>query len=108
MGLFLSMSGVIGADAAAAEEALRDYSRENHGMMVLEPLSTDDGCLTLSESTGGCTVLYPHEFLGWDDASEFLSRSLRKPVFSFHIHDGDFWMYILYADGREIDRFNPI
>jgi hypothetical protein len=30
------------------------------------------------------------------------------PVFSFHIHDGDFWMYILYFDGEVVDRFNPI
>jgi hypothetical protein len=24
-----------------------------------------------------------------------------------HIHDGDLWMYVLYVDGKDVDRFNP-
>ena len=37
-----------------------------------------------------------------------LSEELGKPVFSFHIHDGDLWMYVLFDQGQEVDRFNPM
>ncbi|MGB6153897.1 MAG: hypothetical protein WBG48_18075, partial [Pricia sp.] len=30
------------------------------------------------------------------------------PVFSFHIHDGDLWMYILFNKGEIVDQFNPL
>jgi hypothetical protein len=46
--------------------------------------------------------------MDWDGASAFLSADLKAPVFSFHIHDGDFWMYVLYVNGDVADRFNPI
>ena len=54
------------------------------------------------------TVLYPWEFVDWDDASAFLSGTLGSSVFSLHIHDEDLWMYVLYSAGEEVDRFNPI
>jgi hypothetical protein len=46
--------------------------------------------------------------MDWDDAAAFLSGELKAPVFSFHIHDSDLWMYILYADGADVDQFNPV
>jgi len=52
-------------------------------------------------------VMYPDHFLEWDDASRFLSTSLQKTVFSFHIHDGDLWMYLLFKNGAQVDQFNP-
>ena len=30
------------------------------------------------------------------------------PVFSLKIFDGDFWKYRLFANGDEVDHFNPI
>jgi hypothetical protein len=53
-------------------------------------------------------VLYPDGFSDWDDLSKFLSLELKKPVFSFHIHDGDLWMFVAFNDGEEVAWFNPI
>ena len=52
--------------------------------------------------------MYPGNFFDWDDASLFLSLELRMPVFSFHIHDGDLWMYSLFAAGEVVDQFCPV
>jgi hypothetical protein len=68
----------------------------------------DDGCLVVSEGLGGVTALYPYEFMDWDDASQHLSKQLQESVFSFHIHDSDLWMYLLYDKGALVDQFNPI
>ena len=109
MGLFLSMSGVVGGDEDEVASALRKYASTHAGTMEAEDLKTDDnGCLVLSESVGGATVLYPGDFLGWDDVSQYLSKELDKPTFSFHIHDGDLWMYVLFEDGQVVDQFNPL
>lgn len=56
----------------------------------------------------GVAVLYPGNFFDWDSTSQFLSQRLKKPVFSFHIHDGDLWMYSLYEKGAVVDQFNPV
>ncbi len=36
-----------------------------------------------------------------------LSKALKRPVFSFHIHDSDLWMFNLFVDGKDVARFNP-
>lgn len=109
MGLFLSMTGVIAGSAETVVGALRAYAEANGGSLEAAELTTDDeGCLVISEAAAGVTVLYPDGFLGWDSASRFLSERLNKPVFSFHIHDGDLWMYLLFDKGAIVDQFNPI
>jgi hypothetical protein len=72
------------------------------------PTTDPDQCLIVGEAAGGATVIYLDGFLGWDAASQVLSEQLDKPVFSFHIHDGDFWMYLLYEKGAVVDQFNPV
>ena len=37
-----------------------------------------------------------------------LSKKLNIPIFQFHIHDGDFWMYQLFSSGELKDQHNPI
>jgi hypothetical protein len=109
MGQFLSMSGVIDSDEQSVVDALRAFAEENGGSLSEADLTLDDaGCLALSEGLGGVTVLYPADFLGWDRASDFLSRRLGKPAFTFHIHDSDLWMYSLFENGGVVDQFNPI
>ncbi len=109
MGLFLSMSGVVGGDEDSVLDALRAYAEENDGSLEAASLTTDDdGCLVLSQGVGGVSVLYPGDFFEWDRAAEFLSRRLERPVFSFHIHDGDLWMYLLFENGDIVDQFNPV
>ena len=54
-----------------------------------------------------CLVLPP----GVTDIEGFsrdLSKAVRGPVLWCHIHDGDFWTYVLFDSGTEIDRFVPL
>jgi hypothetical protein len=109
MGLFLSMSGVIGAQQDAVEQAMRQYADSTGRILERADLSFGDhDCLVLSQSAGGVTVLYPGSFFRLDEATQSLGGQLGKPVFSFHIHDSDLWMYTLYDEGEVADQFNPI
>jgi len=109
MGLFLAMSGIIEGNEDSVVDALRAFAEVNQGSFEQTELTTeDDGCLVVSEGIGGVTVLYPNDFFDWDSAAHFLSQRLGKPVFSFHIHDGDLWMYSLYENGEQVDQFNPV
>lgn len=110
MGLFLSMSGVAGASRAEIDGALKAYADRHDGhFQTLEHPTEYSDVLVMTESAAGrTTIAYPGEFFDWDDASQHLSETLQTPVFSFHIHDGDLWMYVLFSNGREADWFNPI
>ncbi len=109
MGLFLAMSSVIGASEESVITALRAYAEANGGSLEEAELTADDdGCLVISEGMEGVTVLYPGDFFDWDSTTQYLSRRLKKPVFAFHIHDSDLWMYSLYEDGNLVDQFNPV
>jgi hypothetical protein len=109
MGLFLSASGILSPDGNAVRNAIASYVESAGGTFELRAGTTDDqniGVIRSTEST--TTVLYPNGFGGWDDVSKFLSLELKRPVFSFHIHDGDFWMFIAFRDGNEVAWFNPL
>jgi hypothetical protein len=109
MGMFLSMSGVIGANKADVEAALRRYAEVHGGFLREESLAVDqEGRLAISQSASGVNILYPFDFYAWDQCSQFLSEELRTPVFMFHIHDGDLWMYLLFDNGEQVDQFNAI
>ena len=110
MGLFLSLSGIANATMAEVEDALRQYATsEGGGLTECAATENTAECLILSEAEPGrITVVYPDAFLDWDRASARISRALGIPVFSFHIQDDDLWAYVLYFDGDEVDRFNPI
>jgi hypothetical protein len=103
------MSGVVGASEEAVLAALHDYAVDRRGSMDDAELTLHDaGCLVISECFNGVIVLYPDGFLGWDDAAGYLSARLNTPVFSFHIHDSDLWMYLLFERGEVVDQFNPM
>jgi hypothetical protein len=112
MGTFLMMSGIAGAQGAEVEAALQKFAAERSGLLA--PLAPDAAVdeselLIIAESNQHyITVMYPESFTGWDDASQWLSEALQKPVMSLHVHDGDLWMYVLYASGQVVDQFNPL
>jgi hypothetical protein len=109
MGLFLAMSGVIGAEKSAVVAALNSFANSRGGSMKPDARSTNDpNTLVLMEDNLNCSILYPWEFFEWDDASQFLSGHLGVPVFSLHIHDGDLWMCVLYDQGEQVAQFNPL
>jgi hypothetical protein len=109
MGLFLSMSGVLGAKKPQVVELLDKYATAKNGQFspIQTPDDTSDS-LVISESEGNTTVIYPSMFIELDEVSAYLSQSLHVPVFSLHIHDGDLWMYVLFINGEDVDQFNPI
>lgn len=43
-----------------------------------------------------------------DKLASSLSKKLNTPVFQFHIHNGEFWMYQLFVSGELKDKHNPI
>jgi hypothetical protein len=99
----------IGAKAGAIESALAQFAGTRKGSLRQSARSTDDpNTLVILSDDSRSSVLYPWGFLGWDEASRYLSTSLAVPVFSFHIHDGDLWMLILFDKGEEAARFNPL
>lgn len=109
MGLFLSASGVLSPDGNAVRNAIASYVATTGGTFEPRAGTTTDrniGVMRTSESS--TTVLYPDGFSDWDDLSKFLSVELKRPVFSFHIHDGDLWMFVAFNDGNEVAWFNPI
>lgn len=108
MGTFLAMSGLQGPAEADVHVALAAYAREK-GMSFERSAGTteDRNILALRSDGSKHTILYPSDFMEWDDASAALSGTLHTPTLSMHIHDGDLWMYVLYVEGEEADRFNP-
>jgi hypothetical protein len=109
MGLFLAMSGIVGAKKEAVESALRSFASERKGAFSRAPRGTGKpNTLVLLANGSKCSVLYPWEFLEWDEVSRYLSSKLGVPVFSFHIHDEDLWMFVLFDQGEEVAQFNPL
>ena len=109
MGLFVALSGVIGASADDVQGALKAFAASRAGSFESTagmPGEPNTGSIT--QYGVNTTVMYPEGFSEWYDASSFLSANLEKPVFSLHIHDEDLWMYILFRGGDEIGCFNPI
>jgi len=109
MGLFLSLSGVIGKSQDNVVNCLGEFVSLAGGSIIPQQLSfMNDNCCIIKSTGSNVSVLYPNNFYDWDDASAYLSQRLQAPVFSFHIHDGDMWLYVLYVNGEIEDRFNPI
>ena len=104
MGQFISMTGAVGSNCDSVRDGITDFLRS--GKSKGRTSKKDRG--TIVESVGGVTVLYPESFMCWDECTEHLSSYLAAPAFSFHIHDGDLWMYILFSNGEKADQFNPV
>jgi len=110
MGLFLSGSGVCGASVADIEKALNSYqSKKQREFCPAQVSEVQSNTLIISESPEKRVfVLYPSEFFEWDELSQYLSLELNCATFSFHVHDGDLWMFVFFVNGEEMTRFNPI
>ena len=110
MGTFLAITSVIGKTKSEVVNSLTHYANMVDGGLQQED-SMNAGtpnCCIIDEVNGNISILYPGGYLEWDDSSQFISKELQVPVFSFHIHDGDLWMYVLYNNGNVVDQFNPV
>lgn len=109
MGLFLSIAGIIGKSEEQVTASLIKYAKSvGGGLENAELTFDDDDFCVIAEANNNTSVYYPNWLMDWDEASLFLSKDLNAPVFSFHIHDGDLWMYILFVNGEIADQFNPL
>jgi hypothetical protein len=110
MGMFLAASGLTGAGINDIEAVLKSYQSQKQRQFYPAQGTTDDpDILAISGSPGQKVfLLYPGGFLEWEELSQHLSKVLRCPVFSFHIHDGDLWMFSFYVNGTQEDCFNPV
>jgi len=109
MGLFLALTGVADVESAAVEAALREFAGARGGTMgQAETNDADDRLVIARSAAGNVTVVYPSDFMGWDDAARFLSQTLGTTTISLHVHDEDLWMYVLIAGGIDVDWFNPL
>jgi hypothetical protein len=110
MGLFLSASGLSGVSSAHVEAGLQTYQSKKQRQFYPAAGTTNDPCILVMTDTAEQKVflLYPSGFLEWDELSEHLSQELQCPSFSFHIHDGDLWMFNFFVKGEQISCFNPI
>ncbi|MCF8277737.1 MAG: hypothetical protein K9J17_13470 [Flavobacteriales bacterium] len=103
------MSGVIGRTTEEVVSCVRDYAESKSGGLE-QQVDNDlkENTCIIHEGENGTAVVYPMGFVEWDSCSQYISQQLNCPVFSFHIHDGDFWMYVLYNRGDQVDQFIPI
>jgi hypothetical protein len=110
MGQFLALSSVIGKTQNEVVNSLANYAISvNGGLQQENHINSDTAnCCIVEEANGNTSIFYPDDYLEWDDSAEFISRELNATVFSFHIHDSDLWMYVLYYNGQVIDKFNPV
>jgi hypothetical protein len=110
MGEFIAMSGVKGSARTDVVRSLGEFALSKGGLMEQASSQGEpfEHLVISGDDDGPVNIVYPDDFLGWDEASSFLSVSLGAPVFSFHIHDGDLWMYVLFVDGEAVDHFNPV
>ncbi len=110
MGNFIALSGIIGKTQNEVIKSLTSYTTSVGGGIQQDNTlnSNNNNYCIVEEANGNTTIFYPDGYLEWDETSEFISRELHSSVFSFHIHDGDLWMYLLYNNGDLVDMFNPI
>jgi len=110
MGNFLALTSVIGKTKNEVVTSLTNYTNSvSGGLQQKNNIDSDtDNCCIIDEQNGNVSIFYPNGYLEWDDSSAFISKELNATVFSFHIHDGDFWMYVLYQNGQIVDQFNPV
>ena len=109
MGMFLSLSGVIGKTTEQVSNSLRNFAHSVKGGLDADSINSDQENYTvIREENNNTTILYPNDYLEWDNSSGFISRELQTSVFSCHIHDGDLWMFVLYNNGKIVAQFNPI
>jgi hypothetical protein len=97
MGLFMQFGGILASESDSSEavtslKAAHPKTLENVGFY--------------SEKDDRVLAFFDDYATGLDDVIAEISKHLQRPAFWFHIHDGDLWMYRLYHNGNEIDRFN--
>ena len=109
MGQFIQLTSVVGKTKNEVENSLRNYAASKGGGLEKKMLPVDhDNFCTICEADHNTTIFYSYAYDEWEQSSKFISKELKAPVFTFHIHDSDLWLYIFFVNGKLADQFNPI
>jgi len=111
MGLFLTMLACKVSSRDDIIEALVDVMKHK-GFSILSKekvsqITGQDNQFDVTESKNEWIQVFCPETPD-DSVPEQLSKKLNIPIFQFHIHDGNFWIYQLFVSGELKDRHNPI
>ncbi len=68
----------------------------------------EESSLIQASVDGRTCLVFPPGVTDIEGFSRDLSKAVRGPVLWCHIHDGDFWTYVLFDSGNEVDRFVPL
>jgi hypothetical protein len=98
MGRFIGGSAIPGAAADQVRTALEGLAAPGSARNLDEDLGTlSIEATAFAELNGNTTVVYHDGYVEWDEASKYRSKSLERPAISFHLHDGDLWMFVAYS-----------
>ena len=71
MGIFLSISGILNKSAEEVEHSLRRFASSVNGGLTDDEVEEDHPNLAIISGQGvHTTVLYPNDFVEWDDAGQ--------------------------------------
>lgn len=101
MGLFLQTVIIPNCKESVAQAALERVEQNSDFDLV----SAD--CL-YRENANGITILLNERCYGYEELAASVSKEVAQPVLLLYIYDEDYWGYYLYAEGEELDCFNPM
>ncbi|NLE60076.1 MAG: hypothetical protein GX616_17120 [Planctomycetes bacterium] len=111
MGLFLSMLACRSDSQDRVCEAIVDVIGRRGtpllGKQKVDRITGEEDKYAVTLAENGWVQVFMPETPDPELAQE-ISRLLGAPVFQFHIHDGDLWMYELFSNGKQQDRFCQI
>lgn len=108
MGLFFHLSSILSTPKSKTIKTLKTLVKvDSYKLEETNDQSNSDELCIVDSSNRNSTILFPSLFNHWGLSQE-LSYKLKTAVLTLEIHDGDFWFFILYDNGKEIVKFNPI
>jgi len=110
MGLFLTMMACKGPSRDKVIEAIKNILSQRglyfDSQTKVDGITGKNNLFEITNETNGWIQVFGPEVPD-DKLTQSLSEKLNVPVFQFHIHDGDLWMYELFVSGKLVDRYNP-
>ena len=109
IGGFLDVIGIVGSQKRV-DAMLQKVAGQRSVQLTARRgrhIPTEHSLIRASHQQRTCLLLPP----GVTDVEGFsreISKALRGPVLWCHVHDGDFWRYVLFDAGAEVDRFVPL
>jgi len=111
MGLFLTMLACkINSREKVLDSIIKIMKRRDfiiYSKKNVKEITGKENQFEISDIKNGWVQVFCPEVPN-DSLASSLSKELNVPVFQFHIHNGEFWMYQLFLSGKLKDKFNPL